>query len=178
MRAVKLQCVIFPDSPLHLSASRGSLPRVNSQESGLVPQEVIHVLCHSLGKRIAPDPLKTIPPENASQEPGKIFHLLKFIFSCDPSGCSMLSLWLTFSCFSLYPMWSPQTGTTHAYTKSSRCHKPEAPKFSMHPRIPPTQPFSHTCEIFFQRHQPTHLHLHKKHLTCKLSQVGLSKPGS
>ena len=99
MRAVKLQCVIFPDSPLHLSASRGSLPRVNSQERGLVSQEVIHVLYHALGKGIAPDPLKTMPPGNASQEPGNILDLLKFIFSGVPSGWSVLSFWLTFSCF-------------------------------------------------------------------------------
>lgn len=126
-----------------------------------------------------PDPLETISPGNASQEPDKIFHLLKLIFSCSPSGCSMLSFCLPFICY-FYSFIVPHvvtTATTHACTKSHHCHKPEAPKVSVCPRTPPAQPFSHTCEISFQRHQPTHPRVYKKHLTCKLSQAGLSKPG-
>lgn len=51
-------------------------------------------------------------------------------------------------------------------------------KVSVCPHTPPAQPFSHEqSEISFQRHQSTHQHVYKKHLTCKLSQAGLSKPG-
>lgn len=144
----------------------------------LVPQEVIHMLrlYRSPGKAI---PLETISPGNASQEPDKIFHLLKLIFSCSPSGCSTLAFWLTFICYfcSIAVPHVVTTATTHARTRSSRCHKPEAPKVSVSPCTPPAQPFSHTCEISFQRHQPTHPQVYKKHPMCKLSQAGLSKPG-
>lgn len=124
------------------------------------------------------DLLETTPPKNASQEPDKIFHLLKLIFSCSLSGWSTLSFWLTLICW-FYNLAVPHVvaaATTHTYVKS-HCHKPEAPKVSVCPRTPPAQPFSHTCEISFQRHQPTHPHVYKKRLTCKLSQAGLSKTG-
>lgn len=127
----------------------------------------------------SPDPLETIPPGNTSQKPNKIFHFLKLIFSCSPSSSSTLSFWLTFFC-SIYSLTAPHvvaTATTHARRKSSHCHKPEAPKVSVCPRTSPSQPFSHTYKISFQRHQPTHAYAYKKHLTCRLSQASLSKPG-
>lgn len=93
----------------------------------------------------SPDLLETIPPGNTSQEQNKIFHLLKLIFSCSPSGSSTLSFWLTFFCY-IYSLTVPHvvtTATTHARRKSSHCHKPEAPKVSVCPRTS-SQPFSHT----------------------------------
>lgn len=130
-------------------------------------------LYHSPGNAIPPDPLENIPPGNVSQEPGKIILLLKLIFNCCPSGCSTLLV-------DIHLLLLPHvvtTATTHACTKSSHCHKPEAPMVSVCPCTPPVQPLSHTHEISFQRHQPTHPRVYKKHLTCKLSQAGLSKPG-
>lgn len=94
------------------------------------------------------------------------------------TGLHLLSFWLTLICwfYNLAVLHVVITATTHTYVKS-HCHKPEASKISACPRTPPAQPFSHICEISFQRHQPTHPQVYKKHLTWKLSQAGLSKPG-